>query len=251
MVIVRFFANGVIMAFELAMVIAVAWLGYRHPFLFAGLTTVLAFTLGAMLEYQRLANELPFYFESGVPKIGGLMAVVAGGEALLKAALAGLVALLTFAGTDQNRLFWDAVVFGVVVYIAANLLGSMAWRFGIRPVRWGYFRLAAPLGLLFSIGIAGLVAFAVLRQPSLGEVLQKGVFETAQRPTVAQASELLYLVKMWFDGVIGAMLSTFIGPQWAPLVAVLLSVNVLTGFVVAVYAVVIAEMAIRAERMLP
>ena len=59
--------NAIIMAAEIAAVIAAAWLGFAHPLIFAGVTAVLALALGLALEVGRLRNELPFYFEGRAP----------------------------------------------------------------------------------------------------------------------------------------------------------------------------------------
>lgn len=240
MFIVRLLVNAVIMAVEAASVAAVAWLGWRYPLAFAVLTTLVALALGTRLEYLRLMNELPFYFGVALPRSRPLLAIVAAGEATTRAAMAGVVALLTFSGTDATRLAYHAVVFGLCVYIAAQVLRAFAHRLGARPARWGFFRLTAPFGLLFSIGLAGLIVLGLVTPPSLVDIGRKAVLETAANPTFAQASELLYVFKQWFDETIVQLLSVFIGHNGARLVGVMLSVNVLSGFVVAIYAAVIS-----------
>lgn len=54
-------------------------------------------------------------------------------------------------------------------------------------------------------------------------------------------------MKLYIDSVIVALLKPIVGTDWAPIVSIALSVNVLTGFVVAIYAVMIAEMVVRSE----
>ncbi len=67
-------------------------------------------------------------------------------EATLKGVLAGLAALFTFSGTNPDRLFWVAVVFAVTVYMGAATLRYLSIKLDAVPARWGYFRLAPPLG---------------------------------------------------------------------------------------------------------
>ena len=119
MIILRIIANAVIMAGEVAAVAALAAFAFYYPFVFAGVTAALSFVLGLRLEVARLRYELPFYF-GGLVKRGTFLTVLVGSfEALFKALLAGVAALFTFAGTNTDRLFWVAVLFGLCVYAGA------------------------------------------------------------------------------------------------------------------------------------
>ena len=73
---------------------------------------------------------------------------------MFKGVLAGVAALFTFSGTDQHRLLWVAIVFGVCIYAGASLLRLLSVSAEGLPLRWGYFRLAPLLGLMFSAGLA-------------------------------------------------------------------------------------------------
>jgi hypothetical protein len=252
MFIVRIIVNALIMAVEVAAIVGVAYLGFAYPLVFASVTAALALALGLGLEYARLKNELPFYFDRPMPKTSMLLSVVAFGEAASKALLAGVVAVLTVSGTDRTRLLYEAIVFAVTLYVAVNMLRWLAHGVGARPARWGYFRIAPPLGLVFSLGLTALVVLGLMSSPSLLDIGKKAILETAPRPTLAQASELLFLFKQWFDGTIVAVLSGLVGPTTAKILGIFLSVNVLSGFVIAVYAVVITEVALALEdRLLP
>ena len=128
MIILRILLNGLIMAAEIAAVAAIAWLGYSHPFLFAVATAALSLALGLNLEAKRLRNELPFYFDAGAARSFALVPVVGALEALLKGVLAGLAALFTFSGTNMDRLYWVAVVFGLTVYAGSSALRYLSLR---------------------------------------------------------------------------------------------------------------------------
>ena len=58
---------------------------------------------------------------------------------------------------------------------------------------------------------------------------------------------MLFKLKLFFDGLVVAILSKFLPAQVAQAVGVLVSVNTLTGFVAAIYAVIISEAVLRAE----
>ncbi len=235
MFIIRIFVNLLILTLEIGAVVGVAALGFWQPLIFAGVTFVLALWLGARLEYARLKNELNFYFERNIPKGSWFTAIVAMSEAIFKAVLAGLVALLTFSGTDQTRLMWIAAIFGGCVFAGSSLLRWLSNGFNISAGRWGYFRIAAPLGLLFSVSLAFLPV------PTFGKIGWDLLFNVASRPTLSQGSEMLFMLKQKFDDLFYALLQNLVGDHAAAVIGVLTSVNMLTGFILGIYAVAVAE----------
>lgn len=247
MVFFRILANAIIMASELAAVIAIAALAFYHPFIFAGLTAALSFILGMRLEVARLRYELPFYFGSLAKSAGAFTVVVGFVEAAFKGIVAGFATLFTFSGTNTDRLFWVACVFGVCVYAGAAFLRYLSLKSEALPMRWGFFRLAPLLGLLFSVCMAILGAANVLPQTSVSDIGWKIIFETPEHPSVEQVSELLFQVKAAFDHFVVTLLSQIVSADTARVIAVVLSVNVLSGFVSAVYAALISQAVRKAE----
>ncbi len=247
MIIFRILANAVIMASEVAAVIAVAMLAYFHPFIFAGVTAGLSFVLGLKLEVARLRYELPFYFGGLVERSAFLTALVGSIEATFKGLLAGVAAVFTFAGTNPDRRFWVAVVFAVCIYAGAAVLRALSLRADALPMRWGYFRLAPPLGLLFSAGLALLAAVQLLPSTNVTGIGWDIIFNTPEQPSVEQVSELFFQLKQAFDEFIVKALTVVVGGEWARVIGIVVSVNVLSGFVSAVYAALIAQGVRRAE----
>lgn len=243
----RILVNALIMALELAAIAGLAWIGYAYPVPFAIATALVTLALGLVLEPARLAFELPFYFGGAAPGRRLWVPLVGVFEAAVKAVLAGLVALLTFAGTDRGRVAWVAIALAATLWVGASLLRVLSLRLGAAPARWGYFRLAVLLGLVFSLALAILTEAGAISQPTLGELGRQIIFETPAKPGIEQVSELLFQVKLYIDGVIVALLSTLMPADWARLVGIVVSVNVLTGFVAAVYALLIATVVLRLE----
>lgn len=234
--------NAALMALELAAIAAVAWLGFHHPLIFAGLTAAIALILGARLEFARLQNEMPFYFDRAPSRTALFTWGVALTEAMVKALLAGVVALLTFLGTDPERLTWVAGIFAFTLFLGIQIVRWLAATLRARPLRWGYFRLAAPLGLIFSIGTSLLPA------PGFTELARRATFDMPARPSMEQASEFLFLLKQTFDDIVERMLTWVFDPSLAQVIAALVSVNVLSGFVLSIYAVLIAEAVRKLEK---
>ena len=195
----------------------------------------------------RLRYELPFYFGGLVRRSAFFTALVGSLEAVFKGLLAGVAALFTFTGTNLDRRFWVAVLFGACVYIGAALLRLLSIRADALPLRWGYFRLAPPLGLLFSAGLALLTAMAILPAANVTGIGWDIIFNTPAEPSIAQVSELFFQLKQAFDELIVKALGVFMNEEWARLVGIVISVNVLSGFVSALYAAIIAGGVRRAE----
>lgn len=232
----RILQNAFLLLLEVAAIAAVAWLGYAMPLAFAALTFVLALGLGASLEFARLQNEIPFYFDRQPGHFKVFTWAVAALEALLKAVLAGVVALLTFLGTDHDRLLAVSLIFAGALFLGVQGVRFLAERLHARPMRWGFFRLAAPLGLIFSIGLS------MLPSHGLTELARRATFELPARPSLEQGSEFLFMLKQSFDDVVEQMLSAVLGPDAGQVASAIVSVNVLSGFVLAIYAVLIVEM---------
>ncbi len=250
MTILRIALNALIMLTELAAVIGVAWLGYTSPLGFTALTAALALWLGMTLEAERLRIELPFYFERTTSARLWLVLVVGGLEAVLKSILAAVAALFTFSGTNHDRLFWVAIVFAITVFIGANILRVMSRQLKARPARWGFFRLGSPLGLLFSAGLAMLAAATLIPSSSISDLGWKIMWDMPAKPTVDQVSELVFQLKQAFDDFVVAVLSRLVSPDFARFLGIFVSVNVLAGFVAAIYAAVISSVVRMAESLL-
>lgn len=235
MIVIRFIVNAAILAFELGLVVASAWLGLNYPLTFAAVTASMALAFGLVLEHARLRNELGFYFGQGFSGNGLFVRLMSLIDAIVKALLAGLMALLTFSGTDQDRLIWVAVFFAACVFAGTSLLRRLSISLDARPSRWGYFRLAAPLGLLFSL------ALSLLPSRSFADIGMTIIFDLPAKPGISEASEVLFVLKQKFDAMIVLLLSGFMSPDAAQIAGAFVSVNVLSGFVIAIYAVLIAE----------
>lgn len=235
MFIIHLVINLLIVAVELACAAAAGWLAWIQPLMFSLLTASLAVVLGLHLEVKRLGFEQPFYFEraGGVGQI--FRALFGGGQALLKGVLAGLVALMTFSGTEQTRLQVVAGLFVVVVLIGSTLLRRLTISFGARPAHWGFFRMAAPLGLIFS------AAMSFFPPPSTIDVAKRVLVDLPARPSLSQAGEALFSLRLWIDDLIVRLAAGYIGPDWAKLVGIVIGSNVLVGFILALYAVLLSE----------
>lgn len=241
MIVLRVIVNALIMAAELGAVATAAWIGWQFPYWFAAGTAALALLLGLNLDYQRLKHEYPFYFEGARPRLLIGLRALAFGDSAIKSIVAGLVALITFSGTNDERRLIIAVCFAIAVFAGTSLLRRLSITFGANPARWGFFRLAVPLGLVFSTGVALAAALQYVQTATLTDIGRQLVFDMPQRPSIDQVSDLLFNLKQYVDSVIATLLTTVMPTDWAQVASLVISVNVLTGFIVALYALIIAE----------
>ncbi len=238
----RVFINFIALAVELALIVGIAFVGSRYPQEFAILTAAVALLAALFLEYARFAHEMPFYFGrslSGIASVGARVWTT--GESVFKSVVAGFVALLTFSGTNPERLMWTGVLFGVCVFIGTTLLLRIKLGWGVRAVRWGYFRLAIPLGFLYSAGIYVLTQAGKVPTASFGDVAYDATFNLARNPSIADASEFLFKLTQATDSLIAALLGAVIPQDYVPWVQIVASTNVLPGFILAVYCVAIVR----------
>lgn len=240
MFLLRILFNAILIAAEIGACCLVAMAGFTHPFLFAGVSALIVLALGVRLEVLRLRNELPFYFLRASRLRLLLVPVIGAGEACFKALIAGVAAVFTFAGTNSDRLYWVAVIFGLTVYAGASLLRVLSIHAGAFPARWGFFRLAPLLGLLFSAGLAIAGSYGLIAGSSVGDIGWKLVWEIPEKPSIDQVSELVFQLKQAFDDFVVTLLSAVIGKEWARIAGIVISVNMLAGLVAAVYAALIA-----------
>lgn len=251
MIVLRLIGNALLMAAEIAAVAGLALVATRLPLLFAGLTAAVALTLGTALERKRLIYEIPFYIE-GESRLGRFVATaVALVTSLAKAVMVGFLALLTFSGTNTDRRFWIAVAMAVTIYAGVSLLRRLWLSFGVRAARWGYFRLALPLGILFAVGVALLTATRLVEVPNFAAIMRQIILDVPARPSIAQVSELLFQLKLYVDTVIVGLLATMMSKDMAQIAGMVLSVNALAGFVAAVWAVAIGSVTLWIEERLP
>ena len=104
---------------------------------------------------------------------------------------------------------------------------------------------------MFSAGLALLAAAAVLPPASVGDIGWKIIFELPPQPSIEQVSELLFQIKQAFDDFIVTVLERRARRvARAPHRPSSISVNVLSGFVSALYAALIAAGVRRAEEAL-
>ena len=162
----------------------------------------LSFLLGLRLEVARLRYELPFYF-GGLVKRGTFLTALVG---FVRGAVQGRAGRRRRAVHVRRHQHRPAVLGGgrvrrVRLRRREPAAAAVDPRRAL-PLRWGYFRLAPPLGLLFSAGLALLARRRLLPPSSVTDIGWKIIFEMPAQPSIEQVSELFFQLKQAFDDFI-------------------------------------------------
>ncbi len=243
----QIFRNLAAVLVEFGLIGAVALMAWRAPWWLAGLSAIMIVVAGCAFERSRQRHELPFYFDT----VRGIRLVVATaigiGESLIKALAAAAAVILTFAGGDGGRGFVLALVLAMCLVIGVGILRRGYHGYAMRPGRWGSYRLAVPLGVLFSLGVQASVALGLVIVPSMSALAKDLVFDVPARPGIAQLSDLAFNVRQLLDAMIVDVGARVVGEPFAAVLAVVVSINVLIGFALAILSVAIVEIGLRIE----
>ncbi|MGI9410857.1 MAG: hypothetical protein ACR2OV_12330 [Hyphomicrobiaceae bacterium] len=237
-----------VLIIEFALIAALAGLAFALPLFFCCATSALVVVVGLSLEWARLSHDAPFFYDDASKSRRVLIAATGSLETFVKAIAAGVAGMLTFLGNDDQRQLVVIVVFAVCIFAGTGFLRRGYYSLGIRPMRWGYFRLSIPLGILFSILLQATIQFGLVEVKTLGELARTVVFDLPERPDVAAVSDLAFNVKQLLDAFVVDVIDRLVGPTWAAVAGVFVSVNVLLGFAIAIHAVVISEVILRLEQ---
>ena len=244
---IRIFLNILGLVTELGLIAVVVWLALNHPWWMAALTTAMTVILGGVLEWARQRHEDSFYFGERNSFRLLLVGMSGVGEGLVKSLAAGVAVILTFSGNDSERILVLTAIFAACLFLGTGILRRGYYYYGVRPLRWGYFRLAMPLGIIFSLCVQSATSLGFLTVPSLQQIAGALIFDLPARPSVEQLSDMAFNIRQTIDALVLDVAGRLLGETYAPIVAVLMSVDVLIGFALSVYVVAILEIVLRLE----
>ncbi|MEN2495147.1 MAG: hypothetical protein TECD_01065 [Hyphomicrobiaceae bacterium hypho_1] len=232
---------------EFFMIVSVTCLALTHPFLLAGITTVSIIIIGCILEWSKQYHEDTFYFNNKNQSrllISGFVGICDG---FVKALSAGFAIILTFTGSDKDRIFVLACIFAMCLFLGTTIIRRGFYIHGMHPIKWGYFRLAVPLGIIFSMGVQFAANFNLIKVPSIQSLAGSLIFDLPEQPNIEDLSDLAFKIRYCIDALIANTASSLLGKIYAPVVAVLISVNILIGFAIAAIVVIILEIVLLIE----
>ena len=221
--------------FTITFAFSVGLLAAIHFAQFFGLLTFIAsLTVFGKLELDRNTHEIGFYTEAGLSKsVRRWFVLYAGVEVVVRSAICSILAVLLFSGTEALRINLLAVVFVACVFLGFYLLRVLQRLSSIDVTRWGYVRLSVLLGIVFSVLSTCVPGIEV------GEIAWKTSKNLMMTLNFKEFAELLYGVVQKVDLFLGWLLQALLGRLIGSLVSLVISVNVLFGFVVFLYALLL------------
>jgi hypothetical protein len=223
----KFPALLVLFLIFLALIICYTWM--------FGLITFLASILVfGKIERDRNIHEISFYARGDLPSsIKKWLRYYGIAEVLGRSTVLGILPILLFSGTDNYRIRALALIFTVCVILGYRLLNFIQTRTHIDATRWAYVRLSVALGLLFSVissNVPGL---------KLGKLALKTVKVMFTHPSFNEAAELLYGMTYKLNAFVTKILSMIFGDIIAHILGLIISVNIVYGFVAALYSLIL------------
>src|SRR5262249_52799946 len=143
--------------------------------------------------------------------------------------------LFVFLGTEWQRIAFAAVAFGGCAALGAWTLRALAATSSVHPARWGYFRLAVLLGVIFSATLS-MVAQNPLKNIAwkLGEAYWKGLI-------LPQLADVIHGVRAQTDRALAFLFEKALGAEIGAIAGLIVSLDTLQGFAIALYAILIVE----------
>jgi len=202
---------------------------------FGLITFCVSLSVLGRLEYEKNAHELSFYCRGELPAAFKTWFRYYGlAEAFVRSAIFGVLPIFLFSGTGAERIFWLAFLFSCCVVIGYFGLRFVQRRARIDVTRWGYVRFSVLLGLLFSVlssGISGI--------PLTDVAWQAGKSKWWRALNFDEIAELLYGLMYQVNSFISGTLHTILGDFIGGLLSLLISTNIVYGFIIVLYSLLL------------
>ena len=224
--------------FVLGSVFAIALLiGIQSPQIFGFVTFTASIVVFGRLEFDRNSHDLNFYVTGEVSNsVQRWVKTYAVLEVIGRSVIISVLSIMLFSGTDGGRVWLIAILFVMGVFVGRHLL-SIARRFtSFNVVRWGYVRLSILVGIPFSIS-SGLIPGM-----SVSEVTWASLQALVREPDVDKVAEIIFGTLQAVNQLIQWLLQGLLGTFLGTIVSLMISVNVLFGFVIFLYSLILFEM---------
>jgi hypothetical protein len=212
-------------------------IGVQYPQIFGLVTFAASIVVFGRLEFDRNSHDLNFYVTGEVSNsFRRWVKTYAALEVIGRSVIISVLSILLFSGTDSGRIWLLAILFVMGVFVGRHFLGIVSRFTSVNVVRWGYVRFSILLGIPFSI-FTGLVPGM-----SISEVTWSSLQALVREADIDKVAEIIFgslqIVSQFIQWLLQGLLGTFLGT----IVSLLISVNVLFGFVIVLYSLILFEM---------
>jgi hypothetical protein len=240
------------MAIHLAAVVVATLLllaVWQLPILFSTLTLLVSLFLLGRLERDRNLHDLAFYATGPLPEgFRKWLHRYGYAESAMRSLILGFLALIQSSGTNESRILLVGVAFCFSVVVGFLLLRWLQQRFQLNVRRWGYVRLSVLVGAAFSFLLSAT-------RPEFSWKNGRDVFlEIFTRPDFDRMAELINLLTSGLNAAIAYLLERLFtglgvfGDFVAFILAVVLTTDLLFGFVIITYSLLLLELSEKLKR---
>jgi hypothetical protein len=224
--------------YVLGILFAIALLiGIQYPQIFGLVTFAASIILFGRLEFDRNSHDLNFYVTGEVPiSFRRWVKTYAVLEVVGRSVIISVLSILLFSGTDGGRIWLLAILFVIGVFVGHHFLGVSSRFTSVNVVRWGYARLSILVGIPFSI-FSGLVPGM-----SVSEVTWASLQAFVRTPDIDKVAEIIFGTLQAVNQFIQWLLQGLLGTFFGTIVSLMISVNVLFGFVIVLYSLILFEL---------
>lgn len=228
--------------FKKAAIIFVFFLGLivlvHFSIFFGVLTFCISLLVLGRAEFEKNVHELAFYVRGELPTLFKTWFRYYGwAEVFVKSIVLGIMSIFLFSGTDGIRILSLAFLVSLCTVFGYFVLRFVENHAHIDVTRWGYVRFSVVLGLIFSVlcsSVPGIGKFSLSWQVVRSMGGREFSFE--------EISELMYSLTYEINGLISKMLHQILGDLLGGFLSVIISVNVIYGFVIVVYSLLLLRL---------
>jgi len=222
---------------------------WQLPILFSTLTLLVSLFLLGRLERDRNLHDLAFYATGPLPDgFRKWLHRYGYSESAVRSLILGFLALIQSSGTDGSRVFLVGVAFCFSVVVGFLLLRWLQQRIRLNVRRWGYVRLSVLLGAAFSFLLSGT------RPEFSWKNSRDVILEIFTQPDFDRMAELINLLTSVLNASISYLLERLfanvgvIGELVAFVIAAVLTTDLVFGFVIVAYSMLLLELSEKLKR---
>lgn len=205
-----------------------------YPRLFGLATFSVSMVIFGRLEYERNHHEMSYYTLGEIPSpIKKWLLSYSALEVVGRSIIFGVLTVFIFSGTNVTRIKILALLFIATILSGYYCLSFLQRRAYIDVARWGYIKLSVLLGVVFSI-----LSAAVPGMP-ITDIVLNAAKGKLRLHTFDEFAELFYGLLYQLNSFITSILQALFGEWLGLFLSLIISVNVVYGFVVLLYSLLL------------
>lgn len=203
----------------------------RKPILFGIITFIISLFSLSKIEYDKAVHDRSFYSINKPSKsIVLFLSLWSNGSVFAMSFVFSIMVTILFSGTEIQRIETISNVFVFLVLIGIIVSSMMEKISSFNIERWGYVKMSALLGIIFSIIISKIESIG------LYEVAKIYIGRNISND-LNKVCEIIYALSYEINNFISKALCGFFGDIAGELISFMLTTNVIYGFIIYIYVI--------------